>query len=107
MAAFARLRQGVLLPRLVAGAVLLVAWQALAMSGLLFRDVIPTVQALVVGLVRVFASPDFYTNLAVTCAEVVAAMVAGGLAGGVTFRFLAVPLSEQQLKDVIQLQGGP
>jgi NitT/TauT family transport system substrate-binding protein len=29
------------------------------------------------------------------------------MADGVTFRFLAAPLSEQQLKDVIQLQGGP
>ncbi len=81
MVAFARLRQGVLLPRLVAGVVLLACWQGLAMSGLLFRDVIPTVPALAAGLVRVFASPDFYANLAVTSAELAAALVAGGVAG--------------------------
>jgi ABC-type nitrate/sulfonate/bicarbonate transport system permease component len=68
-------------PRLVAAIVLLGAWQALALSGLLFRDVVPTLQAVVAGLAGVLADRGFYANLAVTAAELLVAMLAGGGAG--------------------------
>ncbi len=72
---------GTALPRLVAAAVLLGGWQALAMSGLLFRDVVPQVQAVVAGLVGVLTDASFYANLAVTAGELAGAMLLGGGAG--------------------------
>jgi ABC-type nitrate/sulfonate/bicarbonate transport system permease component len=82
MAADATLsRGGVVLPRIIAVATILAVWQAVAMSGLLFRDVIPPLPALLHGLVGVMASPDFYANLAITFAELLAALAGGGLAG--------------------------
>jgi NitT/TauT family transport system permease protein len=80
MAAAARMT-GTALPRLVAAAVLLGGWQALAMSGLLFRDVVPQVQAVVAGLVGVLTDASFYANLAVTAGELAGAMLLGGGAG--------------------------
>ena len=49
-AAGVTLRRGPAMPRLVAALVILVAWQALAMSGLLFRDVVPQLQLVIAGL---------------------------------------------------------
>lgn len=72
---------GVALPRFVAAALLLGAWQALALSGLLFRDVVPPLQSLFTGLIGVLASADFYANLLVTSGELLAALVVGGLSG--------------------------
>jgi len=82
MAARAKLNQaGVMLPRIVAAVVILCAWQALALSGLLFRDVIPPLQDLARGLAGVFTSPDFYANLLVTSVELLGALLVGGAAG--------------------------
>jgi ABC-type nitrate/sulfonate/bicarbonate transport system permease component len=64
---------------IVAG--VLIAWQALAMSGLLFRDVVRSLVAIGAALLRLLQSPDFYGNLAVTLSEVVAALAIGGVAG--------------------------
>jgi len=72
---------GTALPRLVAALLILGSWQALALSGLLFRDVVPPLQAIARGLVGIFASPEFYGNLIVTLAELLGAMVAGGISG--------------------------
>ncbi len=73
--------RGTALPRLIAAVLLLGAWQALAMSGLLFRDVVPPLQAIAGGLYRVFADPGFYANLAATAGELAVALVAGCGAG--------------------------
>ncbi len=68
-------------PRLVAAAALLAAWQALAMSGLLFRDVVPPLQALAAGLFAVLADRAFWANAAVTGGELVTALLSGGVLG--------------------------
>jgi len=59
----------------------LAAWEALAASGLLFRDVVPSLGAIGNALARVLGSPDFYANLAVTAQEIGVAMIIGGVAG--------------------------
>ena len=74
-------RRRVLLVRAaIVGAVLL-GWEALAVSGLLFRDVVPSLTAIGSALARVLASADFYVNLGVTAGEIAVAMVIGGAAG--------------------------
>ena len=81
MARPADLTGGTAVPRLVALAVLAATWQALASSGLLFRDVVPSLDALAAGLARVVSDPDFYRNLAVTAGELVAAVLIGAVTG--------------------------
>jgi ABC-type nitrate/sulfonate/bicarbonate transport system permease component len=72
-------RVAVLRAALVAG--LLGGWEALAASGLLFRDVVPSLAAIARALVVVLASADFYGNLAATAAEVGVALAIGGACG--------------------------
>jgi len=72
---------GLLVPRLVAAAILLGGWQALAVSGLLFRDVVPRLQTVVAGLFRVLADRGFYGDLGVTALEMTLALLIGGGAG--------------------------
>jgi len=62
-------------------AAILAAWEALSASGLLFRDVVPSLRAIGAALGRLLAAPDFYANLGVTALEVAVAMVIGGVAG--------------------------
>lgn len=64
---------------IVAG--VLAVWEAVAMSGLLFRDVVPSLQAIGRALVAILARPDFYANLGVTLMEIVAAVAIGGTLG--------------------------
>jgi ABC-type nitrate/sulfonate/bicarbonate transport system permease component len=61
--------------------VVLMAWEALAQSGLLFRDVVPPLAKIVTALAGLLARPDFYTNLGVTAAEIGAGVAIGGGAG--------------------------
>ena len=72
---------GTALPRAAAVVFVLCAWQALALSGLLFRDVVPPLGALAAGLAGVLTDAQFYRNLAVTAWELAASLVFGGLAG--------------------------
>jgi ABC-type nitrate/sulfonate/bicarbonate transport system permease component len=60
---------------------LLAAWQALALSGLLFRDVVPPLAQIARAVAKLLADPVFYSNLAVTLWEIGAALLIGGLAG--------------------------
>src|SRR6185295_20365458 len=62
-------------------AVALAAWEALAASGLLFRDVVPSLAAIGAAVARVLGTTEFYANLAVTAQEIGIAVVIGGLAG--------------------------
>jgi ABC-type nitrate/sulfonate/bicarbonate transport system permease component len=62
-------------------AVLLVAWEALARSGLLFRDVVPPLEAIGRAVFRLLVAPELYANLGVTLAEIGIALVIGGLSG--------------------------
>jgi ABC-type nitrate/sulfonate/bicarbonate transport system permease component len=74
-------RSGTTMPRLVAVVLLLGCWQALAVSGLLFRDVVPPLQMVLAGLFGVLGDHSFYANLAVTASELLVAMLIGGSAG--------------------------
>jgi NitT/TauT family transport system permease protein len=62
-------------------AALLIVWEALAASGLLYRDVVPSLAAIGRAVGRVLVNPDFYGNLGVTAAEIGIALVIGGLSG--------------------------
>lgn len=83
MAASARmmLLPGTTGPRLIAAALLLSGWQALAMSGLLFQDVVPPLQALAAGLWSVLIDANFWRNAWVTGSELAAALTIGGVLG--------------------------
>ncbi|MFO1324606.1 MAG: ABC transporter permease [Burkholderiales bacterium] len=59
----------------------LALWEAVAESGLLFRDVVPSLAAIGRALGRTLASADFYANLGVTLGEIGVALAIGGLAG--------------------------
>lgn len=71
----------VALIRIAMVATILAGWETLAASGLLFRDVVPSVAAIARALVGVLGSADFYGNLAVTAMEVGVALAIGGLSG--------------------------
>jgi ABC-type nitrate/sulfonate/bicarbonate transport system permease component len=71
-------------PRLLAAVVLLGGWQALASSGLLFRDVVPPLQALAAGLWAVARDGGFWADARVTGGELLGAVLVGGVAGGAT-----------------------
>jgi ABC-type nitrate/sulfonate/bicarbonate transport system permease component len=68
----------VLLLRIAIVAFSLAAWEALAMSGLLFRDVVPSLQAIGRALVGLLSAPDFFANLGVTAMEIAVAVAIGG-----------------------------
>jgi len=71
----------IFLVRGVLALVILLVWQAMAMSGLLYRDVVPGIERIVIALVGLLASADLYGNLAVTAGEVLFAIAIGGIAG--------------------------
>ncbi len=60
---------------------LLAGWQALALSGWLFRDVVPPLTAIGRATAALLAHAEFYANLGITLAEVAAALAVGGAAG--------------------------
>ena len=62
------------------GAALLV-WEALARSGLFYRDVIPSLLDVAAALVSVVASADYYAHLGWTAMEIAAALGIGGVSG--------------------------
>jgi NitT/TauT family transport system permease protein len=92
--------------RAVMVVVTLVFWEALAQSGLLYRDVVPSLAAIATALWRLLTFPDatwhidlafaglpliadikvpaYYQNLAVTAGEVLSGLAIGGLSGLVT-----------------------
>jgi NitT/TauT family transport system permease protein len=61
--------------------VLLVIWELLAASGLLFQDVVPSAWKIGTALFSILADPAFYRNLGVTAYEVAFALFVGGAAG--------------------------
>jgi NitT/TauT family transport system permease protein len=64
---------------LVAGVVL--GWEALAQSGLLYRDVVPSLFRIGRALYSTLVDPTFYFHLSTTLYEIAVAMVIGGLSG--------------------------
>jgi NitT/TauT family transport system permease protein len=59
----------------------LVFWELLARSGLLYRDVVPSLVAIGAALVKLLSTSDFYWNLWVTTSEVGTALLIGGVSG--------------------------
>jgi ABC-type nitrate/sulfonate/bicarbonate transport system permease component len=67
--------------RLVILLSLAVAWEAISASGLLFRDVVPSVEKIAFALAMVLTTADFWLNAAVSAWEIAAALAIGGAAG--------------------------
>ena len=59
----------------------LVVWEAVAASGLLYRDVVPSLLAIGRALVKLLINPEFYWHLGVTLGEVGTGLVIGGVLG--------------------------
>jgi ABC-type nitrate/sulfonate/bicarbonate transport system permease component len=76
--AFAR---QVMAARAAIAAAILLLWELLARSGLLFEGVVPKLAAIAHGLGQLLASPMFYAHLQTTAGEVGTALVIGGAAG--------------------------
>jgi len=60
---------------------LLTAWEAVAASGLLFRDVVPSLLAIGYALYETLSDATFYFHLYTTFYEIAFAMLIGGLSG--------------------------
>jgi NitT/TauT family transport system permease protein len=67
--------------RLAIIVVVLAAWEALAASGLLYRDVVPSLAAIGKALLAMLGDSSFYLNLGTTAYEIAIAMLIGGLSG--------------------------
>jgi ABC-type nitrate/sulfonate/bicarbonate transport system permease component len=67
--------------RIVIIVAVLVFWEALAASGLLYRDVVPSLVAIGKGLYVTLADHTFYFHLYTTFYEIGIAMLIGGLSG--------------------------
>ncbi len=71
--------------RAIACLVLLALWQAIALSGLFFQDVVPSIDRVLFAFWSVLADPLFYRNLGVTFGEMLVSLAVGcstGLAAG-------------------------
>jgi NitT/TauT family transport system permease protein len=71
----------VLMLRIAIIVAVLVCWEALAASGLLYRDVVPSLSAIGRGLWTTLSDPAFYFHLGTTAYEIGLAMLIGGLSG--------------------------
>jgi len=85
----------ILLLRVAIIVAVLATWEAISVSGLLFRDVVPSLGAIGRALVGLLGTPEFYSHLATSAGEVGAGLAIGavlGLATGIAIganRFLA------------------
>jgi ABC-type nitrate/sulfonate/bicarbonate transport system permease component len=59
----------------------LATWQLVSASGLLYRDVVPSLAAIALALITTLSDPMFYFHLATTGYEVGIALAIGGLSG--------------------------
>lgn len=60
---------------------LIVVWEGIAASGLLYRGVVPSTAAIALALASLLFDPRFWSNFSVTAMEIGAAIVIGGGAG--------------------------
>jgi ABC-type nitrate/sulfonate/bicarbonate transport system permease component len=88
-------------------ATVLAAWEALAASGWLFRDVVPSLAAIGMAVVRLLGTSDFYANLGVTAAEIGAALIIGGLSGLATGIFLGANRFASRAYEALIYYLGP
>ena len=59
----------------------LATWQLVSASGLLYRDVVPSLAAIAVALITTLSDPTFYFHLATTGYEIGIALAIGGVSG--------------------------
>jgi ABC-type nitrate/sulfonate/bicarbonate transport system permease component len=71
----------VLLVRIAIILAVLVIWQGLAVSGWLYRDVVPRLEIIVAALWKVLSTPEYYVNLWATAQEVGMGLAIGGMLG--------------------------
>ena len=71
----------VLAVRIAIVVAVLVLWEGVAASGLLLRDVVPSLLTIGKALGKVLASGDFYANLAITASEIGVGLLLGGFSG--------------------------
>src|SRR4051812_6035902 len=69
------------LVRIVIVGTILVTWELVAASGLLYRDVVPSLVAIGKAVAALLADHEYYWHLAVTAGEVGTGLAIGGLAG--------------------------
>jgi len=69
----------VTLVRIVIIVTVLTGWEALARSGLLYQDVVPSLFAIGRAIVALLTDPEYYWHLGVTAYEVGTALLIGGL----------------------------
>jgi len=67
--------------RIVIVLTLLVTWELLARSGLLYRDVVPSLLAIGGAMYKLLSSPDYYYHLGVTASEIGTGLAIGGITG--------------------------
>jgi NitT/TauT family transport system permease protein len=67
--------------RIIIVVTVLAAWEALAASGLLYRDVVPSLGAIVRALYATLANKEFYWHLYTTFYEIGIALLVGGVSG--------------------------
>lgn len=73
--------RAVTLTRIAIVVVVVLAWEALARSGLLYRDVVPPLELIIREFALLLVDRSFYWNLGVTVGEVGLALAIGGGAG--------------------------
>src|SRR3954463_847032 len=69
------------LVRVAIVATVLVVWEGVAASGLLFRDVVPSLMVIGRALVELLGDKTYYWHLGVTAGEIGAGLAIGGLSG--------------------------
>ena len=71
----------VTLVRIAIVAGVLVVWEAVAVSGLLFRDVVPSLLVIGGAVAELLADKSYYWHLGVTAGEIGIGLAIGGLSG--------------------------
>jgi NitT/TauT family transport system permease protein len=71
----------VTLVRIVIIVSVLVIWEGMSRSGLLYRDVVPSLLAIGHALITELSTSGFYGNLGVTAAEIAVSLAIGGMSG--------------------------
>lgn len=96
----------VTLIRIVTIVVIFILWEAIARSGLLYRDVVPTLWAIANGIWTVLSNPDFLPNVQVTLFEIISSVLLGGVLGIVCGIVLGVnPLLGRIFEPLIYYLG--
>jgi len=73
--------QPVMQVRIAIVVAVLLLWEAIARSGLLYQDVVPSLLAIGGAVVSLLGTPDFYGNLWVTAGEAATGLAIGAVAG--------------------------